>query len=82
MNQYLVVRTHVDRNDDIRTQAKLYYKHIEAQVEFLTLIDELKAQVSFLYSIPFEEFEIEDFGDIIRDKNYYAFKDFEGEILC
>ena len=78
MDHYLVLRTHVDKNDNIKTQAKLYHKQIEARVNFLALIDELKAQVAFLYSMPFEEFEIEDFGDIEEEQNYYAFKDFEG----
>ena len=79
MNHYLVVKTHVDKNDDIRTQTKLYYKQIEAQIEFLSLIDDLKARVSFLYSVPYEEFEIEDFGDIVQKNGSYEYKDFEGK---
>ena len=79
MDQYLVVKTHVDENDNIRTQTKLYYKQIEAQIEFLSFIDDLKAKVSFFYSVPYDEFEIEDFGDIIQKNRSYEYKDFEGK---
>jgi hypothetical protein len=78
MNQYLVLKTHIDRYDNIKTQVKIYQEQIEARVNYLTLIQELKAQVSFLYSVPLEEFEIKDFGDVEEERDFYVFKDFEG----
>ena len=79
MNQYLITKIYVDKNDDIYTYPKLYQNQIAARVYYLSLIDELKAQVSFLYSVPFEEFAIEEFGDIIETEFSYSFKDFEGK---
>ena len=78
MNHYLVVRTHVDGNDNITTSVKIFYKQIDARIEYLSMIDHLQGQIAFLYSMPFEEFDIEDFGDIVKDNDSYSFKDFEG----
>ena len=78
MNQYLVLKTHVDNCDNIKTQAKIYHKQVEARVNYLSLIDGLKSQVSFLYNVPFGEFEINEFGNITEGKDFYVFKDFEG----
>ncbi len=78
MDHYLVIKTHVDDKDDINVSSKLFYKQIDARIEYLTLIDELKAQLSLLYRAAFGEFEIEDYGDIIKTNNSYAFKDYDG----
>jgi hypothetical protein len=78
MDQYLVIKTHVDKNDNITTEAKVFYKQIDARIAYFTMIDHLYSQIAFLYSMPFEEFDIEDFGDIVRKQNSFSFKDFEG----
>ena len=80
LNHYLVIKTEVDRNENITTDVILKYRKVEAEVEFYSLIDSFYRDLAFKEQIPFEELDIADFGDELRDNYVFEFKDYEGEI--
>ncbi len=75
MEHYLIMKTHTDKNNNSKTRTKMIHEKRDAKIEYLALIDDLKARISFLYSVPYEEFEIEDFGSVIQKEDYYSFND-------
>ena len=80
LNHYLVIKTEVDRNENITTDVILKYRKVEAEVEFYSLIDAFYRDLAFKEQVQFEELDIADFGDEIRDNYVFEFKDYEGEI--
>ena len=81
MNHYLVIKTEVDRNENIDTEVVLKYKKLEAEVEFFSMIDNFYSKLIQDNKIMhFEEFNITDFGDEERGHFVFEFKDYEGEI--
>ena len=81
MNHYLVIKTEVDRNENIDTEVVLKYKKLEAEVEFFSMIDKLYSKIITDNKIMhFEEFNIADYGDEERGHFVFEFKDYEGEI--
>ena len=80
LNHYLVIKTEVDRNENITTDIILKYRKVEAEVEFYSLIDAFYRDLAFKEQVQFEELDIADFGDEIRDNYVFEFKDYEGEI--
>ena len=81
MDQYLIIKTMVDIDENISTEAILKYKKFEAEVEFYSIIDNFYSKLIQDNKIMhFEEFNIEDYGDIVRGKDFFEFKDFEGHI--
>ena len=81
MNHYLVVKTVVDRDENIDTEVVLKYKKLEAEVEFFSMIDRLYSKIINDNKVMhFEEFDIADYGDEERGHFVFEFKDYEGEI--
>ena len=81
MNHYLVVKTVVDRDENIETEVVLKYKKLEAEVEFFFMIDRLYSKIiNDNKVIHFEEFDIADYGDEERGHFVFEFKDYEGEM--
>jgi truncated hemoglobin YjbI len=81
MNHYLVIKTEVDKEENISTEVVLKYKKLEAEVEFFSMIDNFYSKVINDNKIMhFEEFNIDDFGDEKRGHFVFEFKDYEGEI--
>ena len=81
MNHYLVVKTVVDRDENIETEVVLKYKKLEAEVEFFSMIDRLYSKIINDNKIMhFEEFDIADYGDEERGHFVFEFKDYEGEM--
>lgn len=81
MNHYLVVKTVVDRDENIETEVVLKYKKLEAEVEFFSMIDRLYSKIiNDNKVIHFEEFDIADYGDEERGHFVFEFKDYEGEM--
>ena len=80
LNHYLVIKTEVDINENITTDVILKYRKVEAEVEFYSLIDAFYRDLAFKEQVQFEELDIADFGDEIRNNYVFEFKDYEGEI--
>ena len=80
LNHYLVIKTEVDKNENITTDAIMKYRKVEAEVEFYSLIDAFYRDLAFKEQVQFEELDIADFGDEIRNNYVFEFKDYEGEI--
>ena len=81
MNHYLVVKTVVDRDENIETEVVLKYKKLEAEVEFFSMIDRLYSKIINDNKVMhFEEFDIADYGDEKRGHFVFEFKDYEGEM--
>lgn len=80
LNHYLVIKTEVDRNENITTDVIMKYRKVEAEVEFYSLIDAFYRDLAFKEQVQFEELDIADFGDEIRNNYVFEFKDYEGEI--
>ena len=80
MDQYLIIKTMVDIDENISTEAILRYKKFEAEVEFHGAIDKFYEEIDMKYNVEFDEFNIEDYGDVVRGKHFFEFKDFEGYI--
>ena len=81
MNHYLVVKTIVDRDENIETEVVLKYKKLEAEVEFFSMIDRLYSKIINDNKVMhFEEFDIADYGDEERGHFVFEFKDYEGEM--
>lgn len=81
MNHYLVVKTVVDKDENIETEVVLKYKKLEAEVEFFSMIDRLYSKIINDNKIMhFEEFDIADYGDEERGHFVFEFKDYEGEM--
>jgi hypothetical protein len=80
LNHYLVIKTEVDRNENITTDVIIKYRKVEAEVEFYSLIDAFYRDLAFKEQVQFEELDIADFGDEIRNNYVFEFKDYEGEI--
>ena len=80
LNHYLIIITEVDRNENITTDVILKYRKVEAEVEFYSLIDAFYRDLAFKEQVQFEELDIADFGDEIRNNYVFEFKDYEGEI--
>ena len=80
LNHYLVIKTEVDKNENITTDAIMKYRKVEAEVEFYSLIDVFYRDLAFKEQVQFEELDIADFGDEIRNNYVFEFKDYEGEI--
>ena len=81
MNHYLVVKTIVDRDENIETEVVLKYKKLEAEVEFFSMIDRLYSKIINDNKVMhFEEFDIADYGDEKRGHFVFEFKDYEGEM--
>ena len=80
LNHYLVIKTEVDKNENITTDAIMKYRKVEAEVEFYSLIDAFYRDLAFKEQVQFEELDIADFGDEIRSNYLFEFKDYEGEI--
>ena len=80
LNHYLVIKTEVDKNENITTDAIMKYRKVEAEVEFYSLIDAFYRDLAFKEQVQFEELDIADFGDEIRNNCVFEFKDYEGEI--
>ena len=80
LNHYLVIKTEVDKNENITTDVILKYRKVEAEVEFYSLIDAFYRDLAFKEQVQFEELDIADFGDEIRNNYVFEFKDYEGEI--
>ena len=80
LNHYLVIKTEVDKNENITTDAIMKYRKVEAEVEFYSLIDAFYRDLAFKEQVQFEELDIADFGDEIRSNYVFEFKDYEGEI--
>ena len=81
MNHYLVVKTVVDRDENIDTEVVLKYKKLEAEVEFFSMIDRLYSKIINDNKVMhFEEFDIADYGDEERGHFVFEFKDYEGEM--
>ena len=80
MDQYLIIKTMVDKDENISTEAILRYKKFEAEVEFHGIIDKFYEEIDMKYNVEFDEFNIEEYGDIVRGKHFFEFKDFEGYI--
>ena len=80
LNHYLIIKTEVDRNESITTDVILKYRKVEAEVEFYSLIDAFYRDLAFKEQVQFEELDIADFGDEIRNNYVFEFKDYEGEI--
>ena len=81
MNHYLVVKTVVDRDENIETEVVLKYKKLEAEVEFFSMIDRFYSKIINDNKVMhFEEFDIADYGDEKRDHFVFEFKDYEGEM--
>lgn len=78
MDHYLVLKTSIDNCENAKNSAKLFYNIIDAKLEFYGMIDDLKSRLAFFYSMPFEEFDIADFGDIIEKDDVFVYKDFAG----
>ena len=79
MDHYVVIKNHLDLNDNIFNDVKLFYKDFEAKAYFCSEIDKLKGQVAFYHSVGFEEFDLADFGDIEQFDNKFIFKDYAGK---
>lgn len=81
MNHYLVMKTVVDRDENIETEVVLKYKKLEAEVEFFSMIDRLYSKIINDNNVMhFEEFDIADYGDEERGHFVFEFKDYEGEM--
>ena len=80
LNHYLVIKTEVDKNENIITDVIMKYRKVEAEVEFYSLIDAFYRDLAFKEQVQFEELDIADFGDEIRNNYVFEFKDYEGEI--
>ena len=80
MDQYLIIITMVDKDENISTEAILRYKSFEAEVEFHSAIDKFYEEISMMHNVEFDKFDIEEYGDIVRGKHFFEFKDFEGYI--
>ena len=81
MNHYLVIKTVVDRDENIETEVVLKYKKLEAEVEFFSMIDKLYSKlINDNNVMHFEEFDIADYGDEERGHFVFEFKDYEGEM--
>ena len=80
LNHYLVIKTEVDKNENITTDVIMKYRKVEAEVEFYSLIDAFYRDLAFKEQVQFEELDIADFGDEIRNNYVFEFKDYEGEI--
>ena len=81
MNHYLVIKTVVDRDENIETEVVLKYKKLEAEVEFFSMIDRLYSKIINDNKVMhFEEFDIADYGDEERGHFVFEFKDYEGEM--
>jgi truncated hemoglobin YjbI len=81
MNHYLVIKTEVDKEENISTEVVLKYKKLEAEVEFFSMIDNFYSRLIQDNKIMhFEEFNVADFGDEERGHFVFEFKDYEGEI--
>ena len=80
LNHYLVIKTEIDRNENITTDVILKYRKVEAEVEFYSLIDAFYRDLAFKEQVQFEELDIADFGDEIRNNYVFEFKDYKGEI--
>ena len=80
LNHYLVIKTEVDKNENITTDVIMKYRKVEAEVEFYSLIDAFYRDLAFKEQVQFEELDIADFGDELRDNYVFEFKDYEGEI--
>ena len=78
MERYLIIKTHVDKQERIRTSLFFYSNYEEMRCEYFKFIEKLKGQIAFKYSMPMEEFDIEEFGDVDIEDNAYAFRDLEG----
>jgi hypothetical protein len=79
-DRYLVIKTMVDKNEKITNEVFITHKKLEAEVEFYSLIDAFYRDLAFKEQVQFEELDIADFGDEIRDNYVFEFKDYEGEI--
>ena len=81
MNHYLVIKTEVDKEENLNTEVVLKYKKLEAEVEFFSMIDNFYSRLIQDNKIMhFEEFNVADFGDEERGHFVFEFKDYEGEI--
>lgn len=81
MNHYLVIKTVVDRDENIETEAVLKYKKLEAEVEFFSMIDALYSKIIDNNKVMnFDEFDIADYGDEKRGHFVFEFKDFEDKM--
>ena len=81
MNHYLVIKTEVDKNENINTEVVLKYKKLEAEVEFFSMIDKFYSKIIADNKVMhFEEFDIADYGDEERGYFVFEFKDYEGDI--
>ena len=81
MNHYLVIKTVVDRDENIETEVVLKYKKLEAEVEFFSMIDKLYSKlINDNNVMHFEEFDIADYGDEKRGHFVFEFKDYEDEM--
>lgn len=81
MNHYLVMKTVVDKEENIETEVVLKYKKLEAEVEFFSMIDRLYSKIINDNKVMhFEEFDIADYGDEKRGHFVFEFKDYEGEM--
>ena len=79
-DRYLVIKTMVDKNEKITNEVFITHKKVEAEVEFYSLIDAFYRDLAFKEQVQFEELDIADFGDEIRNNCVFEFKDYEGEI--
>ena len=81
LNHYLVIKTVVDRDENIETDIILKYKRLEAEVEFFSMIDAFYSKIIADNKVMnFDEFDIADYGDEKRDHFVFEFKDYESEM--
>ena len=83
MDQYLIIKTMVDIDENISTEAILKYKKFEAEVEFHGIIDKFYEEIDMKYNVELDknrEALRKEYGDIVRGKHFFEFKDFEGYI--
>ena len=78
MDFYLVNIIVVDKDDNIKTINKIFHRQQRARIEFLSLQDILRVHLATFYKVSFEDFDIEEFGDIEINDDYMTYKDFEG----
>lgn len=80
MNHFIITKVFIDNKDDAYITNRLFFDEQKALFEFLAMKDEIKAKVAFKYSVPFEEFDINDFASEVIDTNScFVYKDFEGQ---
>lgn len=80
MNHFIITKVFIDSKENAYINNKLFFDEQKAVLEFLTMKDRIKAEVAFKYSVPFEDFDINDFASEVLDtNNCFIYKDFEGQ---